>query len=259
MFLKIYKHAFLRSLKTGIILGVISLASALFAGILYKVLLGLEKQDEMAVSILMSASGILYFVANVAVFLQFALAINDFRKAVATDEAYLTYTLPASDKEQFWARYLALFTWLAIALVLSNLVNYMYFVIIGDTNAKLWVLYLFTKIRKFEDFIICIEIVLAIAVVCASIVASFMSSILQFQALGARFNDKLAVFIMAGIYFVETFVFFVIFIFMLVITLNTGNTGLHVWIWSIIAYFGAIGGLNMFFSRKIMGRWLNLV
>lgn len=259
MFLKIFKHAFLRPLKTGIIICVISLISSIIAGALQSAYINLTVQGELAISIIASASGIFFFVANCSVFLQFALAINEFKKAVATDEAYLTYTLPATDKEQFWARFLALLSWLAIVLALSNLTNYVYFIIVGDTHAKFWIMHLFLEVSGFEEFIINVEIFLIIAVVCVSAVANFMCSVLQFQALSARFNNKLAGLIMAGIYFVETFVFFVILIFMLATTIGMGNAGTHIWIWSLITYFGVISGLNIFFSRKIMGRWLNLV
>lgn len=259
MFLKIFKHAFLRPLKTGIILGILSLVCALLSAILYNTYYSLIESQNFTVSILLVGSGLLLGVSNISVFAAFIIALAGFKKAVASDEAYLTYTLPATDKEQFWARFLALMTWFAIAIVLSNLSNYLYFVVIGAVNSKFWIQYLFVTITDFESFLINAHLLLLIIVLCVSIVSSFAFSILTAQSLSARFNEKIAGLILAGIYFLEIFVFASLFIILFSLTFGIGANTSFLWLWAYIIYFALTGFINVFFSRKIMGRWLNVV
>ena len=259
MFVKIFKHAFLRSLKTGIILGVISLISAVLAGVLTNLYNNLQLQGEIVPPIMISASAILQLVANVSGYLAFILAIGEFRKAVATDEAYLTYTLPATPKTQFWARFLALFAWLMISVFLSNITNFIYYSIVDPKNAQFWITIFFQTPKDFGGFMLNAQILLLIIVVCFSIVSTFVFSILAVQALSARFNDKIAVFIMAGIYFLEVFVFVCVFLILFSSAWGRGDFNAYWWIWSFIIYSGATAAINIFFCRKIMGRWLNLV
>ena len=259
MFLKIFKHAFLRSLKTSITLGAISLISAILAGILTNLYNNMQLQGEIVPPIMISASAILQLVANVSVYVAFLMAIGEFRKAVATDEAYLTYTLPATPKTQFWARFLVLFAWLMIAVFLSNITNFIYMAIVEPKNAQFWINIFFQTPKDFGGFMLNAQIFLLIIVACFSIVSAFVFSILVLQALSARFNDKIAIFIMAGIYFLEIFVFVCLFLILVSFTIGVVNNGTYWWIWSFIIYLSATATLNIFICRKIMGRWLNIV
>ena len=56
---------------------------------------------------------------SVLSFVEVVMAISAFRKAVATDEAYLTYTLPATAGQQLGARTLTIATWAIISSVVA--------------------------------------------------------------------------------------------------------------------------------------------
>ena len=121
MFLKLFKHSFKRSAKTVIMLSIISVGISLLSGVFYRVTANFENTYLKALAgILLSLST---FGISAMGFCSIVLVYNNFRKAVATDEAYLTFTLPATPKQQVASRYLSILLWdviIGFAMVVSS-------------------------------------------------------------------------------------------------------------------------------------------
>ena len=132
MFSKIFKTEFVKNAKTFLIIMAVVLGVSIVTGLLSSLssyISGLYdsalsdpnfqgKEMPAIVIWLCVASGILTAFTFPAVYgghaaLAIVLFVS-FYKSVATDEAYLTFTLPASMKEQFFARLLVIIAWMDI-------------------------------------------------------------------------------------------------------------------------------------------------
>ena len=116
MFLKIFKHAFTRPLKTLLLLILIGIIAGIASGIfqnLYdavhaKYIVLRNNNYAIAQNSRYKYLSSLFNVLSVALTLSIIILIvaqlyvvySSFKKAIATDEAYLTYTLPATNAQQ---------------------------------------------------------------------------------------------------------------------------------------------------------------
>ena len=115
MFSKIFKTEFVKNAKTFLIIIGVMLGLSLISG-----LSGLASYDEKGRSVGWISFACRMINALTYPIIMFGCAalvyvlFGSFYRAVATDEAYLTFTLPASMKDQFFARLLVIIVWLAI-------------------------------------------------------------------------------------------------------------------------------------------------
>ncbi len=260
MFLKIYKHSFLAPLKTLIPIFIIHFALAIVGGISIKITDSLQENVPIA-----TLFGVISALSSVGItglgIGEIVLVFASFRKAVATDEAYLTYTLPATTGQQLGARTLSIATWYVIITAISTVATFVYnafsgkglFLIdvmpSGEINAEIvWLI---------------IEICIMAVVVIASVLLHVICGILLAQKFSTKTKTKSANAMTVLIGFAEGFALMVIFITLTVTLLSSGNMGVvnaspHVIIWAITVVAGALGGLCYFLSYRLMGRWLNL-
>ena len=126
MFSKIFKTEFVKNVKTFLIIMGVMLGISLISG-----LSGLASYDEEGRSVgwISFACRMINALTYPIISFGFAALVyvlfGSFYRAVATDEAYLTFTLPASMKDQLFARLLVIIVWLAIffaAMILSFVV-----------------------------------------------------------------------------------------------------------------------------------------
>ena len=123
MFSKIFKTEFVKNVKTFLIIMGAMLGISLVSGILGLASYG--EEEGQTVGWLTFACRIVNVLTYPIISFGFASLVyvlfGSFYRAVATDEAYLTFTLPASMKEQFFARLLVIIVWLAIFFVAAVL------------------------------------------------------------------------------------------------------------------------------------------
>lgn len=263
MFLKIFKHAFFRPLKTVVTMIIINVAICVLSGVLSR-LADAFKDNVTLFTTFTSLAGLLASSVSIFAVIEMVAVYGAFYKAIATDEAYLTYTLPASTKVQLGARFLSLLAWgliisaassfaLSIQLTLSGEIGEIASIIgVGDMD-----------VSGFEaDFVLLIlEIILLVIVSELSFTAHVVFGALFVQNLSVRLRNKVAP-VLAGLLFFAEFVLIgVVFVILLIsFLLSPGDTitSIHIVLCSYIAILGALGGLAYFLSYKFMGRWLNL-
>ena len=107
MLLKLFKRAFNRSAKIVIILSCISVGLGLLSGTFFAIASNLSNNVYIntLASVLMAMAS--FGISGLSL-CSMIIVYNHFRKAVTTDEAYLTFTLPATPAKQMGSRYLAI-------------------------------------------------------------------------------------------------------------------------------------------------------
>ncbi len=124
MFLKIFRYEFKTVLKIMLITTAVSLGLALLFGgvvrIIEEIIKNASTENPMSLVYAQLFSEFVSAIAKVGI--AAALAVQEiilfirFYKSVASDEAYLTFTLPASDKDQHRARTLVMLVWSVICV-----------------------------------------------------------------------------------------------------------------------------------------------
>lgn len=262
MFLKIFKHAFFRPLKTVVTMIIINVAICVLSGVLSR-LADAFKDNVTLFTTFTSLAGLLASSVSIFAVIEMVAVYGAFYKAIATDEAYLTYTLPASTKVQLGARFLSLLAWgliisaassfaLSIQLTLSGEIGEIASIIGGDINVS----------GVEADFVLLIlEIILLVIVSELSFTAHVVFGALFVQNLSVRLRNKVAPVLAGLLFFAEFVIIGVVFVILLIsFLLSPGDTitSIHIVLCSYIAILGALGGLAYFLSYKFMGRWLNL-
>ncbi|MCQ2399990.1 MAG: hypothetical protein MJ072_05745, partial [Clostridia bacterium] len=134
MSVKIFKEEFVKIFKQVIITLAMVLGIALICGCLVKIL---EKGNPGDVKSILYvtfrdvAPSAITVISAICAFTVY----ERFNKSVNSDEAYLTFTLPATMRQQIKGRYFALLLWLAIIVVVAFLSDYIFDTIIsiGET------------------------------------------------------------------------------------------------------------------------------
>ncbi|MBQ7373265.1 MAG: hypothetical protein IJW64_01715 [Clostridia bacterium] len=260
MFLKIYKHSFLAPLKTLVPLFIANFALAILGGISVRIANTIEDNVSLA-TFFGTIAGLSSVGLTGLAFGEFVLVISAFKKAVATDEAYLTYTLPATAGQQLGARTLSIATWYVIISVVSIIATVTYSAFSGEPS---FIVDVSPSIElNPEATWIIIEVVIMAIVMVASILLHVIFGVLLSQKLSTKTKTKSANAMTVIIGFAEGFVLLIVFITLVVGLLATENSAVlnaspHVIIWTITVTFGMLGGLCYYLSYKMMSRWLNL-
>lgn len=255
MFLKIFKHAFLRPLKSCLLLMGISLLCSVLGGLFY---FWSKPIDWQNLRLLYRIGSLLQFFSKLLLFLQLVIIFISFNKTVATDEAYLTFTLPTSNKEQYWARFFAVAIWSLIVVLLYDLSNFLYSSLAQISGAKLYTFAFFSGIENFTDVINKIVSTISLLIIFLSIIAHFIFDILFYHVLARKFNGVIAWVILLGIIVVETLIFVGVFLSIFNYTYGRGPAGAWVSTPVLLGLFGIPGGLALYFGNKFIGKWLNV-
>lgn len=259
MFLKIYKHSFLAPLKTLIPLIIIHLCEGIIGGVSARVLPAFE-ENVMLYTMFTTLSSLSTMAISVLAFVEIIIVFSSFRKAVSTDEAYLTYTLPATAGQQLGARTLSIATWYVITTAITYVSLAVFMALSGGSP----IFEMTGGIELGEDFsMFTVELVILVIVINASVLVHVIFGILLSQKFATKTKTKSANALTALIGFAEAFLLVFIFIMVMVGLLTSENianveVSLHIIIWFFIALFSALGGLCYFLSYKLMSRWLNL-
>ncbi len=185
-----------------------------------------------------------------------------FYKAVATDEAYLTFTLPASMKEQFFARLLVIIAWMAIFAV--SLVMSVSFLMMSMFNVswgadKTEIIAVITELIKnftADSFFIVLEVLLLMLAVSMFGIAEVVFAIL----LGNRITRRGKLGAAIGILFGIGFVLNIILIFGITFLAVVGffDVSIHVILWFFIILVAGLDFLMLFFSYRFLSKGLNI-
>ena len=253
MFLKLFKHTFCKNLKTVIVLFSTSVAISLLTGILYYISKSVKHSvyltgfvetvlafSRLAISILCSIPVIMNYYA--------------FHKSIATDEAYLTFTLPATTKQHINSRILSIICWSIISAIilgisLSVLSAFTYKNTLPEINLDINL--------TAENVITIIEIIiLAIAVELASILHVVFAIVLN-GALSTKIKGKGSAIIVVLILYAEITILGVICVLGILFAVSAEmhvNAILPIAILIVLA----LGVLAYYLSYKMLDRGLNV-
>ena len=181
-----------------------------------------------------------------------------FYKSVATDEAYLTFTLPASMKEQFFARLLVIIAWMAIfgaSLVLSMSFLMMSVFNFAGVGAKAEIIAAITEMLKnftADTFFILSEVFLLIIAAAMFGIAEVVFAILLGNRITRRGKLGAAIGILFGIEFV------LIFGITFLATVGFFDVSIHIILWFFILLVAGLDFLLLFFSYRFLSKGLNV-
>lgn len=261
MFSKIFKTEFVKNIKTFLIIMGAMFGISLISGLLGLVPYGDE--DGQTVGWLTFACRMINALTFPIISFGFASLVyvlfGSFYRAVATDEAYLTFTLPASMKEQFFARLLVIIVWLAIffvAAVLSSVVAFMPMrvkngiIFLGPSLGELF------RNMTVNSFFTTLEVFLLIAGGVLFLISAVVFAILFSNRISRRKKiGKVIGTLVAMGFFLE-----VAFAFLLSGLVNSGffNVSVHVILWFFILLVAGLDFLMLFFSYRFLSKGLNV-
>lgn len=276
MFSKIFKTEFVKNAKTFLIIISVVLGVSIVTGLLSSVssyVSGLYSdsmynggQTPVIVVWLRVATGILTSFAIPAVYGgHLALAVVlfvSFYKAVATDEAYLTFTLPASMKEQFFARLLVIIAWMAIFAVsltvsISFLMMSVFNISWGADKTEIITAFAeFFKNFTADTFFIVAEVILLMLAASMFGIAEVIFAILLGNRITRRGKIGAAIGILFGIGFALNIV--LIFGITFLATVGFFNVSIHIILWFFIVLVAGLDFLMLFFSYRFLSKGLNV-
>ena len=112
MLLKIFRHEFKKLRSVSFILYGAMIVLGVIIGVSSRAFFRSVESDSASNGFLVATSSMMIMVSVLALSGVLTVAeicvIYRFYRAVSSDEAYLTFTLPVSMKEQFWARFLVM-------------------------------------------------------------------------------------------------------------------------------------------------------
>lgn len=259
MFSKIFKTEFVKNAKTFLIIMGVMLGISLISG-----LSGLASYDEKGRSVGWISFACRMINALTYPIIMFGCAalvyvlFGSFYRAVATDEAYLTFTLPASMKDQFFARLLVIIVWLAIffaAMILSFVLAFMPTLLKQGVNFAPAFGELF-KNMTVNSFFISLEVFLLVAGGVLFLISEVVFAILFSNRLARRKKTGKVI----GSLVLMGFFFVVAFAFLLSGLVNSGffNVPVHVILWFFILLVAGIDFLMLFLSYRYLSKGLNV-
>lgn len=257
MFVKIFKHAFLRPLKTVLSLIAVSLIAGILAG--FCQMMGKRADSDHLIKVFRSLSSLSTFAISILAFAQITVVYTSFHKAVATDEAYFTYTLPATTGQQVGARYLSLLVWNTISLVgfiLSYFLMALFTVKFSVSDGGVE-----SPPMRLNEIILMMEIIILVGISYLSVVSHVQFGIVFANALSLKLKRKLSSFLVGLIFFLEFVILVITFILSLDWVIGKAILGIdfiHLLLWILILLIGGLGSLAYFLTYKFMGRWLNV-
>ncbi|MBR2384106.1 MAG: hypothetical protein IKA99_00690 [Clostridia bacterium] len=272
MFLKIFKHAFMRPFKTVIAMLCISVASGILAGLFENLCDGFSQKIMELIetdSPELSKYNTLFSIFNtLAMFLAMAVSIltafeivvvySAFNKAIATDEAYLTYTLPAKSSTQTGARYLSLFVWHVIIFA-GAIASYVFMTMTSGVFNFAEILIEFEYVEVEAELIIAlVEVGVLGLVTFASGVAQGQCGVVLANALSHKLKRRISSFLVGFTFFVEVVTLTILLVVILLSPLVRLDVFVHLLIWIYIVVIGSLGGLAYYLSYMLMGRRLNV-
>lgn len=280
MFSKIFKTEFVKNAKTFLIIMAVVLGVSIVSGLLSSLssyISGLYdsalpnpnfqgKAMPVIVTWLDIASAILTVFTFPAVYgghaaLAIVLFVS-FYKSVATDEAYLTFTLPASMKEQFFARLLVIIAWMAIfgaSLMLSMsflMVSVFNISWVGDKAEFIAAITEMLKNFTADTFFIISEVFLLIIAAAMFGIAEVVFAILLGNRITRRGKLGAAIGILFGIGFALEFV--LIFGITFLATVGFFDVSIHIILWFFILLVAGLDFLLLFFSYRFLSKGLNV-
>ena len=255
MFLKLFKRAFKRPMKTVILLSAISLGIGLVAGLMSLVAKNINNpyvQTLSITTIMLCTFGIsaLSIVSSV-------LLYNFFRRDVATDEAYLTFTLPATPAEQLGSRFLAILLWSVIISAVS-VISYGILIAFGlpmaETNPG-------TPSGGFDPnaYMLVVEGILLWLATSLALPVHVIFAIIFNNALSVKMHSKASVIFVILMAYGELMVLGILFMVLFISSIMADSViFIHLLLWFFILLISGLSVFLYFTSLKLIGKKLNL-
>ena len=261
MFLKIFKHSFLRNIKLICILGAISVAISLLFGTMQAIFKTVELENQYWVGFLVSLSTLAPMAISVLSFASVILVFSSFKKAVATDEAYLTFTLPATPHEQLLARMLSCICSILIISAISLLSNSIYALLTVEMPNFSGIDLSGIGEGSFDVVMLIIEIVLLAISFSLSFLMHVFAIIIGDSYFRTKLKSRAGSVVVVFIVMAEIVLFTFLFVFgiILFVDLATGIATLHLLLWVIILLTNAVTLLLYYLSYLAVGKKLNVV
>ena len=272
MFVKIFKHAFMRPFKTVIFMACISMVAAILSGIFQNVCDGFSEklyllQDiespewskySTLESIFGTLAGFLTLATSILITFEIVVVYSSFNKAIATDEAYLTYTLPASNGVQTSARYLSILVW-HVLIFIGAIIAYI-FMSMADGLFEVVEMIIDSIFVEFdaETLFGLTELGILGLVIFVSGVAHGFFGVVMTNVLSHKLKRKISSFLVWMLFLFEIVVLFMILVIVSTSPLVYTDAYVHVLIWIYIVIIGCLGALFYYLSYIFMGRRLNV-
>ncbi|MBO6263499.1 MAG: hypothetical protein J6N93_04410 [Clostridia bacterium] len=205
MFLKIFSQEIKKTYKTMLLLLGLQLGVATLFG-LYLFILGKAADpanENVNLRILVGLGNVGAYTAplGIAVFLiiDFIFILYRFFKAVSTDEAYFTFSIPAKPSEQYFARLLVIYLWsfIALASTVLSAVIFVAFSVGSIFDLRDAVQGIFEVVRSIfsdqDSAYIAVMIIVEMVLSCVFIVAEYSSSVLIANRLAKRYKGAATV------------------------------------------------------------------
>ncbi len=258
MSVKIFKHEFLRIFRAVRTLLILSVLGAVGFGLICDLL---KISDARLLTNFFSiAYSLSEFVLSVFTIVSIIAIYRTFYRAIATDEAYLTFTLPAKMKSQISGRYFAILLWTVICILVGALSTVIFETLCPVENliADSGNLFDFQGLN-FSAVMMIIEIILIAVFSFTSGVMQIMFAIILGSAIAKKHKEGVAVGILVLLGFIEGFLITFGIVFFVILGIeNYSEAYVHI-VLSISAVVVALAGiLFAVLSNYILSKRLNV-
>ncbi len=269
MLLKIFRHEFKKLRSVSFILYGAMILLGVIIGVSSRELLRsldsdstsngyLEMMTTMMIMVSMIALSVVLTVAEIFV-------IYRFYRAVSSDEAYLTFTLPVSMKEQFWARFLVMLAYSVLSsLALSVAVALFALIALpSDAIKELFegmktVIATIVQSGSAEAWLLIVEgIVCGIAYLLMRL-AETMLAVLLGHSLSRKHKAGATIGVLIGMGYAQGIVLNVITIPFIVETPSLGTASVHLVLSVTAIACAALFAGSVVWSLRLMNKKLNL-
>lgn len=256
MFLKLFKRSFCKNLKSSIVLLSLSVAISVLSAVLY--LVSKEISDNLyVVTVIESVRAFASLASYIMCMIPVVLTFYSMHKAFATDEAYLTFTLPATTYQHLNSRILSTVCWMVISSIFMAISIFITTATagglnVGGGNANHTV--------SFEEFLLVVEVVILLLSLGLSSILHIVFAIVFNGMLMTKMKKRGATIIVVLILYLEVAVVGTLVLLFVIFALNSLD-------WDYLAHWLILGvtlitlsltALCYFISYKILNRSLNL-
>ena len=261
MLLKIFRHEFKKLRSVSFILYGAMILLGVIIGVSSRELLRsldsdstsngyLEMMTTMMIMVSMIALSVVLTVAKIFV-------IYRFYRAVSSDEAYLTFTLPVSMKEQFWARFLVMLVYSVLSSLALSVAVAMFALIALPSDA---IKELFEGVQSgsAEVWLLIVEgIVCGVAYLLMNL-AETMLAVLLAHSLSRKHKAGATIGVLIGMGYVQGIVLNVITIPFIVAMPSLGSASAHLVMCVTAIACAALFAGSVVWSLRLMNKKLNL-
>ena len=268
MLLKIFRHEFKKLRSVSFILYGAMILLGVIIGVSSRELLRSLDSDSTSNGFLVATSSMMIMVSVLALSGVLTVAeicvIYRFYRAVSSDEAYLTFTLPVSMKEQFWARFLVMLVYsvlsslaLSVAVALFVLIAIPSYAINGFFEDMKTIFATIVQSGSAEAWLLIVEGIVCVVAYFLMSLAETMLAVLLAHSLSRKHKAGATIGVLIGLGYVQGIVLRLITIPFAVST-SLGTASVHLMVSITAIACAALFAGSVVWSLRLMNKKLNL-